>query len=142
MKYHKQLFNHDPERGVYGDCHRTAVACLLDLRPEEVPHVFDNGSSAVQAHHAMDEWLRSTRGLRQVHVIWDGSIELIDVLNSIENCTEGLHYILGGQSRNGTDHSVIAACGEIIHDPSLSDSGIVGPCSDGYWWITFLGLAT
>lgn len=33
MKYNKQLFRHHPEQGIFGDCHRTAIACMLDLEP-------------------------------------------------------------------------------------------------------------
>ncbi len=37
MLQHRQLFLHEPERRSFGDCHRTALACLLNLPPEEVP---------------------------------------------------------------------------------------------------------
>ena len=36
-----QLNKHDPANGVYGDCGRTVIACLLDLHPSEVPHFWD-----------------------------------------------------------------------------------------------------
>jgi hypothetical protein len=38
MTPHKQRFRHDPANGIYGDCWRTAIACLLDIQPEEIPH--------------------------------------------------------------------------------------------------------
>jgi len=39
MRFHKQLItNHNPESGIFGDCQRTAIACLLDKHPSDVPH--------------------------------------------------------------------------------------------------------
>ena len=43
MTPQNQLHKHDPANGVYGDCGRTAIACLLDLHPS--PH-FWNGEKA------------------------------------------------------------------------------------------------
>ena len=34
----RQLFRHEPHNVIYGDCHRTAIACLLDMEPWQVPH--------------------------------------------------------------------------------------------------------
>ena len=38
MKFYKQLHKHDPDNGVWGDCHRTAIGCLLDIEPELIPN--------------------------------------------------------------------------------------------------------
>ena len=47
----------------------------------------------------------------------------------------GLYYLLSGTSRTGCNHTVVALDDQIVWDPSLSDSGIIGPCDDGYYWI-------
>ena len=62
MKFHKQLYRHDPENGVWGDCYRTAWACLLDLEPEDVPHFCEGFTDDGAATAKLDAWLRE-RGL-------------------------------------------------------------------------------
>ena len=54
MTPHKQLNRHRPEEGVFGDCYRTAIACLLDLRPQDVPHVADTSTMAEQDRRMRD----------------------------------------------------------------------------------------
>lgn len=143
MTPHKQLFSHRPAEGQYGDCHRTCIACLLDVLPAEVPHPYLNGSvSAEEANEVLDFWLYERFGLRQVHMVYGGKAVLGEMLKVISGLNPGLHFIVSGTSRTGCNHFVIACDGEIIHDPSTSDSGIVGPCDDGLWWITFLAKAT
>jgi hypothetical protein len=41
----KQLIQHNPAAGQWGDCFRTSVACLLGVPAEEVPHIADGGGS-------------------------------------------------------------------------------------------------
>src|SRR5437879_5835280 len=43
LRMQKQRFQHDPDGGVWGDCHRTAIACALGLPRDEVPHFCDDG---------------------------------------------------------------------------------------------------
>jgi hypothetical protein len=42
------------------------------------------------------------------------------------------------RSRTNVDHSVIAFENQIVHDPSLNNSGIIAPCDDGFIWVTFI----
>lgn len=134
MTPHKQLYRHDPENGVYGDCFRAAVACLLDEVPSLVPHV-GLEASGVQATQRMNDWLVAEHRLILVEFPFMG--ELQDVMDTMENFNPGLTYLLTGRSRNGVSHVVICRSRKIIHDPSLDDSGIVGPCQDSapnaYW---------
>lgn len=138
MTPQKQLFRHDPENGVYGDCYRTAIACLLDLKPEEVPHVHEhNGALDMGAQtKMMNDWLEG-RGLTEISVAFTGDFEGVTKCMAVWN--PGLHYLLTGTSRTGCNHVVICKDTEIVWDPSLNDSGIVGPADDGYFWIAFLG---
>lgn len=138
MKPSKQLFRHNPAEGTWGDCYRTAVACLLDLATADVPHVYDQGVDGETGTAAMNAFLAG-RGLVPVTVIYDGDADLQQVLTAREHYTPGIPYMLIGQSGNNVDHVVIACDGRIIWDPSLDDSGIIGPSSDGHWWIEYLG---
>ena len=64
---------------------------------------------------------------------------LDNALACVDAWNPGQAFMLTGQSRTGCNHVVIAQSGAIIHDPSLDDSGIVGCCDDGLWWVSFLG---
>lgn len=143
MTPHKQRLAHRPSQGLYGDCHRTCIACLLDVDPADVPHPYAGGMlDADEANAVIDSWLGSLYGLRQVHFAYHGEMDRQQVLDTVKHFNPGLAFILGGSSRNGVGHLVIARDGEIIHDPSQDDSGIVGPAPDGFWWVTILARAT
>ena len=139
MKPQKQLFRHRPNEGTYGDCHRTAIACVLDMDANEVPHFMDGGA-AEDAHDRFERWLND-RGIATINVVFPGKTPLYDVLQTVAVTNSRTHpvFILGGQSRTGCNHSVVCCDGEIVCDPSQDDSGIVGPCDDGMYWLTFFG---
>lgn len=135
----KQLFRHRPAEGTIGDCHRTAIACLLDLEPEAVPHygeLYFNDPDGARFNKAFEDWL-SRRGLRTAIIVYNGD-SLADVLAAIGAQNKGAYYLLGGTSLTGVNHTVVCCGGEIAHDPSIDDVGITGPCDDGYYWVTFL----
>jgi hypothetical protein len=136
MIQRKQLFRHDPANGVYGDCHRTAIACLLDLEPDQVPHFGEDFSDSEAFHHREEAWLTS-QDWCAVSTAYKAS--LADVLHVQAALNPGIYYLLGGTSRTGCGHTVIGCGGEIVWDPSLDDAGIVGPFeSDGLYWVTWL----
>lgn len=129
-----QLFPHRPDEGVFGDCYRTAIACLLDLPPEDVPH-HHRVLEGNEQRALMDEWLEP-RGLRLVLFAWP--CQVTDILEVMGVVNPDAHYLVSGQSPRGTDHTVVAKGGEIIHDPHPEGGGLVGPCSDGHCWIELL----
>lgn len=141
----KQLFSHDPRgAGTIGDCHRTALACLVDLEPADVPHFaelswdFGRGTFVDDGetfNRLVAEWLASA-GLSTVCVVYGCPLE--DVLRTQGLTNPGTYYLLGGQSRNGVNHTVVCLEDRIEWDPAIDGSGIVGPCDDGYYWVTYL----
>ena len=136
MIQRKQLFRHNPELGIYGDCNRTAIACLLDLEPEQVPHFGEDYRDSDAFQRREREWLTS-QGWCAVSSAYNSPLD--DVLRVQEIINPGVYYLLGGKSRTGCGHSVIGCGGEIVWDPSLDDSGIVAPFdSDGLYWVTWL----
>jgi hypothetical protein len=136
IAHHQQLFRHDPDNGVYGDCFRTVIACLLDKSPESVPH-FCNGPDDGKTDDRVREYLRP-HGLVLLGVNFNGDCDLAHILMLGEHYSQGLHYLLTGTTRNGTNHVVICKGREIIHDPSIDQSGIVGPTRSGLWLIEWL----
>lgn len=138
MKPQKQKFKHSPDNGIWGDCHRTAIACILNLDRDDVPNFGDGGPSGDEFTKRVNSWLLEN-GYVPVHTIY--SCELGALLFTIAATNPDIYYLLGGRSRTGVDHTVVGLNDKIIHDPSLNDSGIVGPCDDGYYWVTYLGSA-
>lgn len=137
MRPVKQRNRHDPANGVYGDCHRACVASILELPYEEVPHFSDGPDDGRFAERERDFFARW--GLVPITVAYNGHATLDQIMLTLKVQCPGVYALLGGSSRNGTNHSVVVLDGEITHDPSIDQSGIVGPCSDGNWWLTFVG---
>lgn len=144
MKAQKQLIRHRPNEGLYGDCFRTAIAAALDLDAADVPHFMDGTvgkGEAPKAHDDAEAWLNE-RGLTQINMLFPGDLSADAVICSVKLCnphSPGIVFMLGGESRSGVNHVVLCCDGEIACDPSQTDSGIIGPCDDGYYWVTFFG---
>lgn len=144
MQFHKQLNKHNPEKRQWGDCHRTAIACVLDLHPSDVPHFNHGGPGAAEVNEHIKRWLLS-RGLMSISIAFPGETPLDDILRSVAVANyeyPDLCYLLGGRSRTGVNHTVVCRGEKIIHDPSQVDAGIIGPTQpDKLYWITFFGTA-
>lgn len=134
MKLQKQLNRHKPSEGIYGDCQRTCFAMMFDLDAKDVPHFLEDGLDNELFHTKIDAWLKQ-QGYRQFFMVFN-DCTLKAVLDHMLALNPNFYYILSGQSRNLTDHSVVCFNNKIIADPALDDSGIIGPCSDGLFWIT------
>lgn len=136
MTPYKQRNQHDPDNGVFGDCFRTCLACLLDLTPGEVPHFHDQNPGADVAWAKMEKWLAG-RGLAMIRVAYaTADIEVILKLQA--NLNPGIFYLLGGRTPGGVEHIVIAKDGAIHHDPALGEGGITQPTEDGYYDLMYL----
>jgi hypothetical protein len=143
MKIQKQLIVHNPSLGNFGDCYRTCIAVMLDLNAADVPHFYqgarmdgDNIIPDKGSAKAIQDWL-TERDIVQINVIFDGDLSVDDVLKTGGLMNIGIPFMFSGKSRLGCNHAVVAINGEIACDPS--GNGIVGPCEDGYYWLTYLG---
>lgn len=136
MRPVSQRNRHRPAEGIYGDCHRAAYASIMELDLDEVPHFFDQDRSWDEARPLFQEfWDR--HGIHEITIPF--AAELDDVLMACEVRCPGVPFILGGESQSGVNHSVVACGGAIVHDPSLNQTGIVGPCKpDGHYWVTYI----
>lgn len=143
MTPHKQLIRHDPDNGQWGDCWRTAVACLLDMPPADVPHL--NGPDYTQGQQSIEmrAWLAERR-LTLFDFAWPGDQPLDMLLASLVHVVgdRPLHFMVSGTSPRDTVHVVIATIGGVVHDPHPDGGGLIGPVEDGNWWIGFLGALT
>lgn len=141
MKYHKQsIINHDPENGVFGDCYRTVIACMLDFESiEHVPHFGEGNPSSEEFWGRVNEFLE-TRSLKLVRFGFSNR-DVEEVLFFMRRTNPGIEYIIGGASPRGFDHACIARDEKIIHDPHPSGGGIVGPDSEGFVTVEIIALA-
>ena len=166
MTPHKQLLLHDPDNGVYGDCYRTALGCLLDMPPEQVPHFLENlgaDSTGTEWQAARDLWL-AEQGYRRLRIGFqpatEAAVEIIremvtedggdpdtdvypaglpGLLQMMGHVNPGIYYLLVGMSSSGVNHVVIGCGDEIVHDPHPSNVGVVAPIEEfGMYEFEFL----
>ena len=136
MRFYKQLYKHDPENGVIGDCLRTAWGCLLGLPPEEVPHfTHEAGWNSHDAGERLDEFL-GRFGYGRAKFYYAGECD--EVLDTIGVLNPAVWHTFSGTSRNNVNHVVLARDGKILHDPSLDGSGIIGPMNNGFYLVEML----
>lgn len=131
----KQKNLHDPDNGVWGDCHRAAIASIFEIAIEEIPNFGEGGPDENEFQRRVDEWLLD-HGFRAVHAAYDSDLD--QVMRVLAIHAKGTYYLFGATSNTGCGHTLVGCGGEIVHDPSLVNSGIKGPMEDGLYWITFL----
>lgn len=125
---------HQPENELYGDCHRATVASIFECQLTEVPNFGHEMPDGEEFNRRVDVWLKG-RGFYQISVAYDCDFDVLMTL--LAKLSSDVYYLLGGTSRTGVNHSVVGCGGAIVHDPSLVDSGIIGPCDDGFYWATW-----
>ena len=134
MKPQKQALKHNPP-DVYGDCFRTALASIMNLDRDKVPH-FNNGKPCDDYWQIVSKWL-SSHDLVLFSIPFSG--ELPDILCTMKNINPGLYYLLAGKSPRGYGHQVVALDDAIVCDPAPQGGGLVGPCpDDGLYWVNLL----
>ncbi len=126
----KQAFRHDPEHGVWGDCHRTCIANLLGLPRDDVPHTHED--VPVEDWTALIDAFLAPLGLRELRLHMPAT--MTEVLAEHGRLNPEVSYILSGKTARGTDHSILCRGGAAIWDPSLEQvSDLVGPMHElGY----------
>lgn len=139
----KQRNRHDPDNGVYGDCHRAALASILELPIDDVPHFMDGlGPYEGEEFARRETEFLASRGLNRIIVAVGPDVDLQSCLDHIGTWNPGIYYLLGGESKSGCGHTVVCLNTRIVHDPSPKETGIVGPMQpDGCYWVTFIGAA-
>ncbi|MGE8281112.1 MAG: hypothetical protein ACN6O2_11810 [Stenotrophomonas sp.] len=134
-----QLFRHEPHNEIFGDCHRTALGCLLDLEPWQVPH-FTQLANTVPGY----EWeagqaaFLASMGLCSADVLFGGDGPIEGVFDFMQSRNPKAYYLLGGRSPRGTNHTVVCCGGGYAWDPHPDGGFLVGPLSNGFYEITFL----
>ncbi len=139
MTPQKQLFLHRPGEGQFGDCWRAAIACVLDLPVDDVPHfglvglVGEPGDYMVVTR----AWL-AERGFYLLQVPYSGET-LESVLGLVGMLNPDVHYLLTATKDGDVDHNVVCRGDQVVWDVSLEPKPLTGPASDGHWWVSFIG---
>lgn len=133
MTPHKQLLKHEPDKGIMGDCYRTAVACLLDLPPDDVPHFYANeNKSDPEVRKELQNWLVKEHRLGIAAVYFNCQLSITEVMEFVGRWNPGLYYLFSGGSERDTFHVVVCRDGKMVHDPHPSGAGLIGPFQDTY----------
>jgi hypothetical protein len=134
----KQAFRHQPHKGIDGDCTRTCVAMLMGRPRDDVPH--EHGTNTPEDYANWKERIAREFGVRFITVPLppqDGW-EIEDYCAWALGRGQGMPLMMGGESRNGTNHSVVIDSDGQLVDPAIDSSGIIGPCTDGFFWFEWL----
>ena len=137
MTPRKMLIGHDPANGRWGDCFRCCIASLLDLSAIDVPHFMDGNNP--DGHEEARAWLQE-RGHDWFEIPLTGD-DIDSIHEAMKRWWGGRHYVVSGTSPRGVNHCVVCRDGEIVHDPTHHESGLVGPCDDGYFWVGVVAVA-
>ena len=97
--------------GVMGDCMRACVASIIGVDPLVLPPPLPTESLVLELDRALRVWGRAL-----VWLAWDGSY-----------IPDGVLHLMGGPGPRGVGHCVVAAGGELVHDPHPSRAGLSGP---------------
>lgn len=130
-----QRFRHRPDEGIWGDCHRTCIANILAIDPDQVPHEH-RYMSGEEFRDQMNEYL-STVGLSAVAMWWPAQIS--QVLTTHRNLNPSVYFILSGTTPREAVHSVLCIGGVVAKNPSLDDNNdLVAPMPDGNYQTTYI----
>ena len=129
---------HDPKNGVIGDCQKAAVASILELPYDAVPHFVEQSESVDDYFVRVREWC-AENGMTYIWFFF-----AVDPRPFMADWNPDIYYIMGGMSGNGFPHSVVCKGGMMIHDPGVNKPGIVsGRISDDgeeTWAVEVFGL--
>lgn len=144
MRFQKQTIAHDPFSGTVGNCYQAALASLLGMNIDDVPHFYEDAKSDKPEHDfetAVEEWIDNwlhDRGLMRIELMMSGGTvsEALAILLVMVPVTYPI--LLSGLAPNGMPHVVIAQGGSIVWDPAIGDGGLKGPFKDGAWFVEII----
>lgn len=145
LRPQQQLSRRNPELGIEGDCHRTAIAIIFGLDASEVPHFCDEGNDMLTALRLELEWL-AERGLSHMHWTFPPGMTMEEVLEQTARVKDVPMILLGNGGRS--NHSVVIMNGKLFCDPATGHAdcrGLLGPPNDNEgvcdWWVTIFVVA-
>jgi hypothetical protein len=138
IAHDQTLFGTDADDATPGNCTQAAIASLLDLPLEQVPHFALFGD---EWGNALTAWLRSQGKRLRVyndytaHQAWWREHH-VDTVAALNRAPSNQMMLAAGQSHNGPwQHIVLWKAGRLVHDTHPSRLGLDGPPYE-YWQIT------
>jgi hypothetical protein len=121
------------------DCFRTALGCLLNLEPQDVPHFVRNdggmaGHWTEEGRNHVRDWLKehSVEMLESGFYLGEGTLDML--MNNITYLHgRDIIYLLTGANAKGLPHVVICRGDKLLWDPSPIHSELPGPLNGTYW---------
>lgn len=104
----KQTIFPDIEKGIYGNCAQAAVASLLHMSLDEVPHFSESGDS-VKENELLENFF-ADQGFNFISMFFN-------------YIPEGL-YLASGTTIRGTTHMVVMRDGKLEFDPHPDNTGL------------------
>ena len=135
-----QTVPHDPPHS-YGDCHRTAIACILDISPHTIPNMAGK-LPAKKWYAAMNEHL-ATLGYQVATISYTSRFSREQLMSYMNVLNPTVHYILVGLTDKNVPHVVVCKGAKVVHDTNAGKPGVVKPmydkdCDDYFWCINLL----
>lgn len=134
----------DGEMVVHGNCYPTAIGCMLNIPPSDVPNIEVLWDVSISyAYQVLYKWLehkgyRIRQTFGQHSVFHDGSpkiektndayclSELSDEKKAeLKAQLKDVYYMVSGQSPRGVTHVCIYQNGVMVHDPHPTGEGIL-----------------
>ena len=138
----QEYCKHDPENGVFGDCWRTCIACLLHIDdPTEVPHFAhpDMSNSFDDMFSVTNAWLVKNYTCRLAMIGYPGTNGIGEIVDNWNY--EKIPMMICGMSPRGLIHAVVFCDGEVVCDPNSEPLGEVGKhliCDEADQWELYL----
>lgn len=149
MIKNKQMIKTDLSANKYGDCYRTLISCMLNIKPESVPHFFNFSSDdpdfknkSLKASEKIDDFLL-TYGFRRLVFPCPYSLTFLYHHNRASLFSKnnpGVYCMMHGITEKDSNihHVCIYLNGKLYWDPSGNDKELILPCEDGFYWVTIL----
>ena len=110
-----------------GDCVRACITSLLGLNPLMAPDFFEDDRHAIEAWNMVGAFLKPHKLAIAHFGIPAFDMTFADVVEALGISNPGINIMLTGLGAGGRNHMVIVRDGSMVHDPSWSNTGLVGP---------------
>lgn len=134
----KCMVKDDPDSGLYGDCLRACVACILNLPSADVPHFYHDGCDGLTGTQRLRDWLK-TRNLTAVWFAYDGSYSRDELLSAWADMNPDAPTILMGGTGTG-NHAVVIIGSKVVNNPAWYGGRIIEPGSNTFWNLIVIGV--
>jgi hypothetical protein len=128
---------HIPERGMYGDCFTAALASILDLPIDQVPHfskLYPKDDKKRQ--NAIEDFLFK-KGYYLILLDYLSGIREIEKISPAHS--GGYYHLILGLDHDDDGHACVGFNGKLVHDPHPSQRWLANPKSE---WKLGLFIAT